>query len=625
MNAERKTHGVDLDGVRFQRMVQQERDEVMNTEHSQNRASPSTSSKVSVMVRKRPLSSSEAQKKTVDVITCVDNSIVVHEPKTKVDCTKSVESCRFDFDAAFSEDATNEDVYERAVLPLVDLCLQGGRYGTEEDCSNESSDPSSSNATVFAYGQTGSGKTHTMTNCYANVARDICHGAYEQNLELFVSFFEIYAGKCFDLLNDRALVNALEDANGAIQIKGLKTVTVKRKEEVLALAETGAENRVTSKTDANSSSSRSHSIFQIKLRRKLGDGGGKWARLALVDLAGSERGADRGKFVSEKIKRESSEINKSLLALKECIRALGVCGSSSANNANTDKLVPNYPMDEKDNQPQHVPFRGSKLTTVLRDAFVGKHSKTVLLAHVSPGHVSAEHTVNTLRYAIRLKDKEKDDRCVESTFAKEKAEKEKVIAEKKESKKKKNETIHPLCPHDENVHRVLSPQLFSLGNTSYDRHLERMLNENVSSDARVCIEALGIDSEEVEDGGSRSDIDVEDASACLEPFTLVEKRRSAFESGRVLLDVHRLLAKVARREADVLLEAEQALALVERNGIGVNIESENNSETQKALTSFYETCDRLAQTLERRTELENKARTAAEVAKKAQEEAVRAE
>ena len=51
-----------------------------------------------------------------------------------------------------------------------------------------------------------------------------------------------------------------------------------------------------------------------------------------------------------------------------------------------------------------MPFRGSKLTTVLRDAFVGKRSRTVLLAHISPGHDSAEHTVNTLRYATRLKD-----------------------------------------------------------------------------------------------------------------------------------------------------------------------------------------------------------------------------
>ena len=115
------------------------------------------------------------------------------------------------------------------------------------------------------------------------------------------------------------------------------------------------------------------------------------ARLSLVDLAGSERGADRGKAVSERIRREGAEINTSLLALKECIRALSA--------EKSEKSAEPPPGDAS----ARVPFRGSKLTTVLRDAFVGKRSRTVLLAHISPGHDSAEHTVNTLRYATRLR------------------------------------------------------------------------------------------------------------------------------------------------------------------------------------------------------------------------------
>lgn len=72
---------------------------------------------------------------------------------------------------------------------------------------------------------------------------------------------------------------------------------------------------------------------------------------------------------------EGAEINKSLLALKECIRAL-------------------------DNDQGHIPFRGSKLTEVLRDSFVG-NSRTVMISCISPNSGSCEHTLNTLRYADR--------------------------------------------------------------------------------------------------------------------------------------------------------------------------------------------------------------------------------
>ncbi len=79
----------------------------------------------------------------------------------------------------------------------------------------------------------------------------------------------------------------------------------------------------------------------------------------------------RGKFI----------YNFSLLALKECIRAM---------------------YDKAD----HVPFRSSKLTLILRDSFINKSNqgKVVMIACVSPGSSSSDHSLNTLRYADRLKD-----------------------------------------------------------------------------------------------------------------------------------------------------------------------------------------------------------------------------
>jgi kinesin family protein 2/24 len=100
-------------------------------------------------------------------------------------------------------------------------------------------------------------------------------------------------------------------------------------------------------------------------------------KFSFIDLAGSERGADTTD-TDRQTRAEGAEINKSLLALKECIRAL-------------------------DGGATHVPFRGSKLTEVLRDSFLGD-SRTVMIACVSPAAGSCEHTLNTLRYADRVKE-----------------------------------------------------------------------------------------------------------------------------------------------------------------------------------------------------------------------------
>ena len=103
--------------------------------------------------------------------------------------------------------------------------------------------------------------------------------------------------------------------------------------------------------------------------------------MSFIDLAGSERGADTVDN-NKQTRGEGAEINKSLLALKECIRALD--------------------LDKK-----HTPFRGSKLTQVLKDSFTG-NSKTTMIANVSPAASCCEHTLNTLRYADRVKELKKE-------------------------------------------------------------------------------------------------------------------------------------------------------------------------------------------------------------------------
>lgn len=331
---------------------------------------------ITVCVRKRPLNERELNRREVDVISVpTRNQLTVHEPKHKVDLTKYLENQHFRFDYVFDETCTNDIVYKFTAKPLVKTIFEGGM------------------ATCFAYGQTGSGKTHTMggefkgkqqnfkNGIYSLVAVDVFkllnHPKYaKKNFVVSASFFEIYGKLVFDLLAKKQRLRVLEDGKQVVQVVGLTEKVVSKVEDVLELIQKGSLERTSGQTSANAHSSRSHAVFQIILRRpgvKSVDG-----KFSLIDLAGNERGADNSK--SNRLTRiEGADINKSLLALKECIRALGRKGA-------------------------HLPFRGSKLTQVLRDSFIGENSKTCMIALISPGHSSVDHSLNTLRYADRVKE-----------------------------------------------------------------------------------------------------------------------------------------------------------------------------------------------------------------------------
>ncbi|KAM3395105.1 hypothetical protein P3S68_004110 [Capsicum galapagoense] len=152
------------------------------------------------------------------------------------------------------------------------------------------------------------------------------HSSYlsEPGLSIVFSFFEIYGGKLFDLLNDRKKLCMREDGKQQVCIVGLQECRVSDVEMIKELIDRG-----------NEESSRSHAILQLSVKRLVDGSESKPPRvigkLSFIDLAGSERGAD----ITDNAKQtriEGVEINKSLLALKECIRAL-------------------------DNDQNHIPFR----------------------------------------------------------------------------------------------------------------------------------------------------------------------------------------------------------------------------------------------------------------------------
>lgn len=205
-------------------------------------------------------------------------------------------------------------------------------------------------------------------------------------MTVWVSFYEIYCGKAFDLLNGRNECPIRVDAKENVNIVKLTQVGAKDVESLMQIIGKGTVKRSTGSTGANADSSRSHAVLQISLK----SGKHLHGKLSFIDLAGSERGADTVD-TNKQTRIDGAEINKSLLALKECIRAL-------------------------DQSKGHKPFRGSKLTMVLKDSLVGR-CKTVMIGNISPTLGSCEHTLNTLRYADRVKELRKPSSEKESLSA----------------------------------------------------------------------------------------------------------------------------------------------------------------------------------------------------------------
>ena len=332
--------------------------------------------KTKVIVRKRPLNQKELSLKEVDNISIVGkNKVVITELKKNLDLSKYIDKKEFIFDRAFDEKSTNDIIYKEEIRPMIYNAFY-----------------MKSKITCFAYGQTGSGKTYTLFGSsfsfnsknnnyglYALAGYDIFNIKNSEkifnNFSIFVSFYEIYCDKLYDLLNNKARLETREDYKHDINIVGLSENKINSLEDLIKIVNFGSKQRTIGKTGANSESSRSHGIIQLRIFDT--EKNVQHAKISFIDLAGSERESDKVN-VDKKTRIDGAAINQSLLALKECIRALEM-----------DQI--------------HLPFRGSKLTLVLRDSFIG-NCKTLMISTISPGYKTSEHTLNTLRYAYRLKE-----------------------------------------------------------------------------------------------------------------------------------------------------------------------------------------------------------------------------
>ena len=320
------------------------------------------------------------------------------------------------------------------------------------------------NGTVMAYGQTGSGKTYTMfgksmmKNGTFNKIFDSEKGIVQRainrifeyreqkkdvkQINIYVSFMQIYLNQITDLLNEENQVLFVKDKededfkkkkfklgkdsknltienslkighnkDGKIYVKGLSVKEAENKNRLVALIEHGLEVRRTAETIMNKMSSRSHVILQITVKqlwmeKRKNNSTEEITKithrlkgvLTFVDLAGSESLSRTG---SEGLNQdEAKEINKSISALGRVIESL----SRQSQYIDMDGLNEKKEVKNRNNfgSKKYVSYRDSKLTEILSEC-LGGNSKTYIVANVSPFAANCEETYSTLQFASRAK------------------------------------------------------------------------------------------------------------------------------------------------------------------------------------------------------------------------------
>ncbi|CAH1104663.1 unnamed protein product [Psylliodes chrysocephalus] len=339
--------------------------------NSKKKIHPQPLQNVKVVVRIRPISRQEEDQNVKNIVKCHTHREMFLKEK------------KYTFDRVFKPTASQIELYMNVVAPLIQDVVEG--Y----------------NCTAFAYGQTGTGKTYTMTGetCrvvgnwkedeYAGIIPRAAFHIFDElnkmsnvDMSVKVSYIELYNEEIRDLLSDdENTLQIYTDNKGSVSIQGVNEISTHDGEGICKLFQRGIVKRQIAPTLMNHQSSRSHTVFTITVVTRestpSGDDILKAGKINLVDLAGNENIARSG--CKDLRATELANINRSLLTLGRVIHAL------------------------VDKSQKHVPYRDSKLTRILQDS-LGGHTKTVIIATVSPAHNSYEETTSTLDYATRARD-----------------------------------------------------------------------------------------------------------------------------------------------------------------------------------------------------------------------------
>eukprot|EP01061_Rhynchopus_euleeides_P016669 TRINITY_DN27994_c0_g1_i2.p2 TRINITY_DN27994_c0_g1~~TRINITY_DN27994_c0_g1_i2.p2 ORF type:complete len:570 (+),score=251.25 TRINITY_DN27994_c0_g1_i2:103-1710(+) len=297
---------------------------------------------------------------------------------------KSGRATTFEFDKVFTPDSSQESVFEE-VSNLVQSCLDGYKV-----C-------------IFAYGQTGSGKTHTMegaqgdeglipraVNLLFERSKDMRERGWTMTLK--ARYVEIYNDKLRDLLGSgekEEKIDIHHSRHGTeddTHLTNCTVVDVVDCDAVHRVLNQAKSRRTTAATRMNERSSRSHSVFTLKIYgQNTGTGQRMLSEINLIDLAGSERVKDSG--VTGDALREAEHINTSLTHLGNVIQQLHSIGRPLGKGDNKGKM-------------NHI-FRNSTLTWLLKTC-LGGDCKTLMLVNISPVLASLQETTNSLRFATKV-------------------------------------------------------------------------------------------------------------------------------------------------------------------------------------------------------------------------------
>ncbi|KAH7885673.1 P-loop containing nucleoside triphosphate hydrolase protein [Phlebopus sp. FC_14] len=288
----------------------------------------------------------------------------------------------FNFDRVFEPESTQSDVFEEISL-LAQSCVDG--Y----------------NVCIFAYGQTGSGKSFTMeggateatigmipraVNEVFRAAQTLQSKGWEYKME--GQFLEIYNETINDLLGkgefDKKKHEIKHDktaTGSSTRVTDVNVMPLHSPREVTALLRLANSRRTVAATLMNERSSRSHSVFTLRISGRNEHTGERCeGSLNLVDLAGSERLNSSGAAGDKDRLKETQNINRSLSALGDVIAALGEKGERGE---------------------KHIPYRNSKLTYLLQNSLSG-NSKTLMILNLSPLAAHVSESLTSLRFATKV-------------------------------------------------------------------------------------------------------------------------------------------------------------------------------------------------------------------------------